>query len=125
MAKKPASGFRARFESSAEELQEAIHPFIRNTGFIQYVDNFTGAKINVKEIQLHKKLILALYRLQPNLSFKKLTLQKALEGVAVNRKFGLDNKMLTQWASDMDLRVRVMLRHVAQSRADKPWWIQA
>ena len=113
--------------SNAEELLKAFLPLAMAKGlsFCRYADEqqlTAKAKLvhGAKGVEGHHELLLALKRIQPNLSFTKLAVHKALElllqeeSIQKDIRFKMTEDDKRDWQTVMKRRVRNMCRVVTQ-----------
>ena len=120
---------RSVYPGSSQQIADAIFDVAYNVSFCSYPDEsprVAKAKLHVDSIRSHSALLSKLQLLQPNLSFPKRALQRALRIVAARRKWKLEEPAMEDWVDTLSRRIRNMCRVVSQALQKDPYpaWLQ-
>ena len=106
----------------ASSVAYALRPFIMAADAVDYSKE-DNARLCRKGIRKHKKLIMALLAVVPNLSVSKVTLKAAVRQVYEDNKVRMHPSGATEWISDTTRRLKNLMRHVQQMRIGRhPEW---
>ena len=129
MAPKKALPFRQRSIISSEALADVIKPFVSVPSSIRYGESMK-AKLDPNMLAKNSKLLGALQHHCANMSYTKGQVTGALAIIVAERNnrtagWNLDEGQVADYISTVDMRIRVMCRHLQQGlcRKSPPRWL--
>ena len=113
---------RKRWHGDAESLAGVLAKHATSVSWLRHSEDRKHPKLDKAEILKHKSLIAELRDFQENLSFTDLVMQKAFRQVLATNDSALrlSPEQHKDWVQTMGVRLRIMLRHVAQAMAKTP-----
>lgn len=124
-------GERGRYRGTGQELCEIMLPFATNKSFVKFDESSETPKIDKYDMKAvikdHEGLLGAIYAVQPNLAIPTKTMTNALTLVLHMRavQWDLDQKFHKDWLATIGLRIKNLLRVVAQGVIKKRAWAES
>ena len=122
---------RFRYGGTPDALMDVLLPFASDRSFVRYceAERVADATVHVALIEQHHGLLHALYKVQPNLSFRKDTVEACMSALVEKQgpSWQLSLSDYTDWAETMCRRLRNLCHVVSQGVNGHPkcLWVRA
>ena len=120
------SDARPRAETTSTELAQVLKPFAKGKRWLSYGEQMDSSPVQRLVVLSHAEMIRTIEAKFKHFSFVPAVVEDAFKQILDGQKdaFGLDDKHRADWCKTMSMRLRTMLRHVAQALVKESKWAQ-